>query len=230
MDDDLPQSKLAQPTLFDFSQTSRDAVELFPAVWNAVEALAAPEAEVRNVALDRLLDLAAPRISPLVAYLLATRLTDPDLRLRARVVRTLGEILTKDEEGHAAPEAVKRHLTATLSQMRTRPIYALLEVAEYDPGLENHIAQIFNTCPYAGMHMANILSDRKAPLPVRLQAARLIGVVGFLDAIPVLERLEVRLVSRLAGQQAMPFAPPTGPDETELLPAVQTTLGILRSR
>src|SRR5512136_879865 len=138
MDDDLLQSILPQPALFDFSPTSTNAVELFPAVWSAVEALTAPEVNIRNSGLDRLLSLGAPRISPLVAYLLATRLTDPDIRLRARMVRALGEIFSKDEQGNTAPESVKRHLTFYLAQMRIRLVFSLLEVASYDPELESH--------------------------------------------------------------------------------------------
>jgi hypothetical protein len=231
MEDEPNPSKPDQPALFDLTQeTSIHAIELFPAVWSAVEALAAQDADLRNNALDRLLALGAPRVSPLVAYLLATRLTDPDIRLRARVVSILGEVLSKDEAGNAAPEAVKKHLTTYLAQMRTRSIFAILEVAIHDRSLENAIASLFNACNYAGMHMAGILSDRKFPLPVRLQAAHYIGLVGFLDAIPIMERLESRLLSKVGGQQAMPFAPPTGPDESDLLPIVQFTLNVLRSR
>ncbi len=231
MKDELIPGKLDQPVLFEFAQTtSTGAMELFPAVWNAVEALAAPEAAARHAALDRLLELRAPRLSPLVAYSLVTRLTDPDITLRGRVVQTLGEVLSNDIEGNAAPEAVRRHLTSSLAQMRTRSIFALLEVALHQPGLENSIALLLNACPYAGGHLANIVSDRKFAVLIRLKAARLIGLVGFLDAIPVLERLEARLLSRLSGQQSMPFAPPSCPDESDLLPAIQSTLKLLRSR
>ncbi len=230
MEDEIIPSKLDQPLLFEFSQdASTGAMELFPAVWNAVEALAAPEAATRLAALDRLSKICAPRLSPLVAYSLATRLIDPDLTVRGRVVEILGDVLSKDAAGNAAPEAVRHHLTNTLAQMRTRSIFALLEVALHQQCLENSIALLLNACPYAGGHLANILSDRKDPVAIRLQAVRLIGMVGFLDAIPVLERLEARLLSRQSGQQSMPFAPPSGPDESDLLPAVQATLNLLRS-
>jgi HEAT repeat protein len=228
MDEDFIPTKITQPALFDFSPTSSNAVELFPAVWAASEALAAPEVETRRAALDRLLELGAPRISPLVAYLLSTRLTDPDLPLRARVIRALGEIFTNDELGNPAPERVRQTLTTYLSQIRIRPVFALLEVASEDQGLEAPLAQLLNACPYAGNHLASILSDRKSPLPIRLQAARMIGMVGYLDAISNLEKIEIRLLSRVNGQQAMPFLSGGVTDESELLPAIQTTLAILR--
>jgi hypothetical protein len=231
MEDELIPSKGDQPFLFEFAQTNgTGAMELFPAVWSALEGLCAPEAASRHVALDRLIEIGAPRLSPLVAYSLATRLADPDLTVRVRVVQIVAEILSRDLAGNVAPEAVRRHLTGALAQMRTRTIYALLEVSLFQSGLEKSIALLINSCPYAGGHLASILSDRKFPAPIRLQAANFIGRVGFLEAIPVLERLEVRLLSRINGQQAMPFAPTSLPDESELLPAVQSTLNLLRSR
>jgi hypothetical protein len=57
----------------------------------------------------------------------------------------------------------------------------------------------------------------------------LIGRVGYLDALPALERLLARLESRLHGQQAMPFAPKSSLEEAELLPDLQLTLTLLRS-
>ena len=227
-DEEFIPTKITQPALFDFSPTSPNAVELFPAVWAAAEALAAPEVETRRAALDRLLELGAPRISPLVAYLLATRLTDPDLPLRARIVRTLGGIFSNDELGNPAPEQVRRILTTYLGQIRIRPIFALIEVASEDRSLERHLALLLNACPYAGNHLTSILSDRNSPLPVRLQAARMIGVVGYLDAISNLEKIETRLLSRVNGQQAMPFLTSGSTEETDLLPAIQGTLAILR--
>jgi hypothetical protein len=231
MEDEPLQSGMAQPVLFEFAQAaSTGAVELFPAVWSAVEALAAQEASLRHTALDRLLELNAPRLSPLVVYILATRVTDPDIEMRGRVVRVLGNVLSKDEAGNLAPEAVRKHLTTFLAHMRTRPIFAMLEVVIHDPGLEASIALLLNACPFAGTHLSGILADRKFSIPVRIQAARFIAIVGFLDAIPVLERLEARLVARLGGQQAMPFAPPADPDESDILPIVQSTLATLRAR
>ncbi len=228
MDEDFLPTRITQPTLFEFLPTSSNAMELFPAVWAAAEALAAPEAETRRAALDRLLELGAPRISPLVAYLLATRLSDPDLPLRARVVRALGEILKNDDLGNPAPEPVRRILAAYLGQIRVRPVFAMLEAVSQDQSLEEHLAQLLNACPYAGNHLVSILSDRKTPMPVRLQAARMIGLVGYLDATPSLEKIETRLLSRVNGQQAMPFLTQGGTDESDLLPAIQATLAILR--
>jgi hypothetical protein len=229
MDDDPLSIKLNQPALFDFTGSSSDTIELFPTVWGAAEELTSPEIEIRRSALERLAALNAIRLSPLIAYLVATRVYEPDLNLRKRVVQFLGDVLAPDEDGLPAPESVTRHLLAYLTQMRTRQILALLQVAAFDAITETSAARLFNACPYGGNQLAGIAGDRKVPMDIRREAARMIGLVGYLDALPALERLEARLNARLKGQQSMPFAPPSGPDESELLPVVQNALTLLRS-
>jgi hypothetical protein len=102
-------------------------------------------------------------------------------------------------------------------------------VSEVNQDCEADVAQLLNACPYAGNHLADILADRSKTLNIRKQAAHYIGRVGYLAAVPALERLQTRLESRLSGQQAMPFAPPMGTDEVELLPFVRETLAVLRA-
>jgi HEAT repeat protein len=220
---------MLQPALFDLADASVGSMELFPAVWSAAEGLAAPDLGVRHAALERLLELKAPRLSPLVAYLLATRITEPDLPLRARVVEALGAIFAPDERGRPTPDTVRRYLTAYLSQMRTRSLFALLEVTVHAPQFEAAVARLLNVCPYAGNHLVEILSERKLLLAIRRQAIYFIGRVGYLDAIPALERLATRLETRLNGQQSMPFVPTSGQEESELLPAIHKVLQSLRA-
>ena len=228
MDDNAPTINLEQPVLFEWSDTSSGGVELFPAVWAAGEGLVAPELEIRKVAFERLVALDAPRISPLIAYLLATRISEPDLPLRAKIVHTLGELFLINQQGKTAPELVRRFVIATLKQMRIRLLFSLLEVSVFDPTSEADIARLLNFCPYAGLHLVDILADRKVILTLRLKAAQFIGLVGYLNAIPNLERLATRLEARLSGQQAMSFAPPASSDESELLPVVLATLSALK--
>lgn len=219
----LPADTL-QPSLFELNEAATGVLELFPAVWSAAEDLISPEAALRHRGLDRLLEMGAARLSPLIAYLLATRLADPSLDFRLRVVSALASLLRPDVEGFVAPEAVRRQLFHTLGQMRTRTIFALLEVLVADAKAENDLARLLNACPYAGKHLADILAERRNPLPIRRAAAQMIGRVGYLDAIPALERLAARLEARLSGQQAMPFAPPAQPDESELYPVIRDVL------
>lgn len=227
MQEDHFDPELLQPALFDFSDQTTGAVELFPAVWSAAEDLVSPEYARRLDGLDKLLELNAPRLSPLITYLLATRIMDSDINLRVRIVQALGELLKVDDEGHVTPDPVRKYLMAYLYQMRTRPIFSLLEVGSQFPREKENIARLFNACPNAGRHLADILSDRNAPMAIREEAAYFIGLVGYLDAIPALERLSSRLESRISGQQAMSFAPPAVTEELKLLPTIRDTLLLL---
>ena len=229
MDFELIPQQILQPALFELGEAASGAVELFPAVWCAVESLMSPDFLSRQQGLSQLIELRAARFSPLVVAVLASRLSEPDLDLRRKIANTLGDILTLDEAGISAPEPVRQFLVFSLGQMRQRPIFSLLEVSLNDPQAQASIARLLNACPYAGRHLADILSDRKLPLGVRRDAARFIGLVGYLEAIPALERIEARLDARISGQQTMPFAPPGQPDESDLLPEIRAALLNLRA-
>jgi HEAT repeat protein len=219
---------LTQPLLFSFDE-SITQVELFPAVWKAAENLTSPHQEVRREAVEQLALLNAPRFSPLIAYLLFTRINEPDIHIRSRVIQILGSIYKPDHEGKRAPIEVISHLAYHLSQMRVRQIFALLEACSINPSILDAVEHLINRCPYAGNHLTEILTDRKMPLAVREKAAYIIGRVGFLDAIPALEKLIVRVEARLQGQSSMPFAPPQSQDEVKLLPTVREALHVLQT-
>ena len=218
-----------QPSLWQTFETSTGMVELFPEVWNAAEMLCVSDARIRSEALIRLDKTGAARLSPLVAYLITTRLTDPDLNVRCQAVRIAGDLLALDQQGNAVPDSVSQCLITTLSQMRTRSVFNLIEVAKVEPESIPQINRLLNACPYAGRHLADIALDRTFPLTERKQSVLFIGSVGYLDAIPSLERLANRLEARLNGQQTMSFAPPPQGDEQELLPIVQSILQVLKT-
>ena len=219
---------LSQPMLFDFADTATGAVEFFPEVWSATEKLTSPDLMVRRDALDRLIVLDAPRLSPLVAYLVATRIFDQNLELRYKAVYVLGKILSPRETGKLAPPEVRLHLKEFCLQMSARGFINLLEVADAYPEAESKVAALFNLCSQSGETLAKLMSDRRIPIAIRRQAIIFIGRVGFLDAIPALEKFESRLESRINGQKSMPFAPPSNSDESSLLFVVQTTLTFLK--
>lgn len=221
-------SKMPQLPLFILEETT-GTLELFPSVWNAMEALTASDVDIRHQALDKLLELNAPRFSPIVTYLLVTRLTDPDPLFRKRVVLALGSILSVDENGLPAPDEVRSSMVQYLSQVRTRQVFAMLQVADEDEMAVDQVARLLDACPYAGNHLIDILNDQKASLGVRRMAAVMIGKVGYLDALPSLEKLQIRLEARLNGQKAMPFAPPPIINEADLLPSIQHSIYLLRA-
>lgn len=221
--------KPSQPVLFDLGESSSGMVELFPGVWHLCEGLISADIAIRRSSVDQLLLMDAARLLPMVAYLLATRITEPELDIRARVVSTLGEILLPDRQGRPSSEAVRQCLGAYLAQIRTRQIYAMLQVLPRHPELEPGVARLLNGCPYAGNQLADILSSRKVPLEIRRYAVRMVGLVGYLDAIPALERQLARLETRLHGQTSLSFAPVDMVEDADLIPDIRRALAFLQS-
>lgn len=228
-DTDTMDANLSQLMMFDFSADATGAMEIFPEVWAATQGLTSPDAAIRREALDRLIVLDAARLSPLVAYVLATRIFEPDLDLRRRVIETLGQLLLPGETGKLAPPEVRIHLRSYCAQLEQRGVLLILEAADAYPEIETKAAALLNACSQSGALLAEIMSDRKVPIPLRRQAINFIARVGFLEAIPALEKLEERLEARLNGQKAMPFAPPSQPDERSLLSYVQASLTLLKA-
>jgi|GEM_PF-415334 len=217
-----------QPPLFVIEQ-GIGRLELFPAVWSAAEDLLSEDLRAREDGLRRLMELDAARFSPLIGYLLVTRLTEPDTSVRVGIVRALSEALSADSDGQPPPEESHSILCRYLAQMRTRQVYALLQVLDYDMTTNMHVDRLLNLCPYAGNHLVEILNDRKVPISLRVHAIEAIGRVGFLDTLPALERLEARLESRQNGQVTMAFAPAAGTKEIEFLPLIKKALACLRA-
>jgi hypothetical protein len=220
--------RILQPALFDVSEETIGTAELFPAVWAAAEDLVSPFVENRKAALDQLETIGAARFSPLIAYLLATRVSDPDLEVRSQVIRILGDLLGVDKHGLVAMEPIRQYLAAFFRQMRTRTVFDLLQTADIYPEIDIYIARLMNLCSFAGKHLVEIVTDRKHPMSIRIQAARFIGIVGYLDAAQAMERLSARLETRLKGQQALPFNRASDVDEVNLLPHIHHALMLLR--
>lgn len=219
--------EMPQPALFTL-QESTGRIELFPAVWNAAEQLIHPDLEIRRNGLEQLIELQAHRFSSLIAYLIATRLTDQDISLRAQIIEALGEVLIPDNEGQPAPDEVRLKLITYLSQLHTREIFSILQVLAEHIELEDIVTRLLDACPFAGTHLMDILTDRSAALEVRIRAVEQIGRVGYLDALPQLERLESRLESRMNGQRSMSFVPLSKSEDQELLPAIHRAITLLR--
>lgn len=105
----------------------------------------------------------------------------------------------------------------------------MLQVAEYQPSTQSEVALLLKACSHAGTVLGDIFSDRKLPIEIRHQAIYFSGLVGFLETIPRLERLEEKLLARMNGQRTMPFVASLDQDENGLLPTIQTALARLNS-
>jgi hypothetical protein len=125
-------------------------------LWKSTEAISSPELSKRKRGFESLIEFDVVRRSPLIAYLLATRIVEPDLTLRAYIVRVLASILKTDLPDNLSTEDVRLTLVNYLSQIDLREILALLQLAEIDPYAEEQIIQLLSACSCAGGHLVNI--------------------------------------------------------------------------
>lgn len=219
-----------QPSLISLQmQDEAAAIELFPAVWQAAENLAAGDEKLRKKSLDDLLKSGAHRVSPLVAYLLATRLFDPSMEVRTKIVAALADLMRRNEDGTYASDGVRSQVISALSYFDERGLFALLEVALRQAERMADVEKLVKYSPQAGKFLKKITADRSAALEVRRVAVQLLGQIGFVNALSELERLRNRIETRLAGQKSMPFAPSGDGDEVTLLPDLQKSILALQA-
>jgi hypothetical protein len=220
-----PITNVQSSNLLELKESTSGGFEFLPAIWDAAVALISPELENRFSGLKRLEESDVMRRHPLVSYLLATRIVEPDIELRTRVVKALAGVFSSEDEEHTSSETVRLHLSNYLSGMRSRQIFALLQVADFDPSAEPVVAALLSYCSFAGTHLSDILLNRQAPLNIRKRAAHFIGRIGFIDALPCLERLE----SRLNSKKYITDDRLDENEEVSLLPIIKDALGLLRA-
>lgn len=222
MDDDPFTVKVQPADLVGLRRREAAAVESLPEIWDAAEALISPHPERRSWGLKRLSESEAARHEPLLAYLLFTRLNESAIELRAQVVALLAPLVSDAERRTAESAPVFATLTHYLSQLNRAPVLALLQVADFDRSAEENIVSLLEHCSYAGEHLAEILADRRTPLSLRIQALRFITRLGYLDALPTIERLVARLSQRRNGWHDGDLG-----DESSLLPLLQEAVAEL---
>jgi hypothetical protein len=213
-----------QLPLFVYGEAVENINELLPAVWNATESLAAPDAVTRQHGIDTLLELGAQRVSSLVAFMMATCLSDRDIYIRRRVCYILADLINKEPGVRQTPENISKTVTNYLHNMREETIFGLLEVAVIDPLVEKSIYHLLNACPFAGTYLGDILAEWKNPLPIRQKAIHFVGLVGYMETLPVLERLLDRLEARHIGQYAMRFAPASIKSDEDIMPYLRIAI------
>ncbi|MDD2695848.1 MAG: hypothetical protein PHD58_07980 [Anaerolineales bacterium] len=228
MDADPLYSGLPQLALFKISESHPNVSEFLPQLWAIGEALASPRSDVRLEALEQLSVLGVARYSPLMAYLLATRIADPDMACRIKSIELLGEILEIDPNEPGTSGEVKIPVVGYLSRMRTRELFALLQVLDARPEAEKAVLWIIKICSFAGRPLVDIASNRNFPLNIRSLSVRMLGVIGFVEALPDLERLLSRLEMRLNTSPALPYTHALNADESKLIPELREALRLLR--
>ncbi len=186
-------------------------------IWQAAEGLVSPNSFEREKALDYLFDRGTLKKSPLIAYILATRLSDPDLEVRFHIVKALGSVLAGDEDGEKMSDPVLRQLQNYLANLNTEQILDLLEVSEQYLSAEESLIGIFRLASYAGNRLSGIVNDRKKPLGIRQKAIYFCGEIGFLEASTTLKVLISKIEKRNQMLRRSPIRKKTL-DENQLYP------------
>jgi len=197
--------------------------------WTAGEMFISPHVEERRRGLALLCGSDAVRKSNLTVHLLASRVDEPDLGLRAQIVHALADYFEIREREYRYPPEVRGLVAGHLRHFDRQQVVALLELHQAAgvgrvPLRADSLARLTERIPTASSLLTHIAGDRGQPLPLRRAALELIAQVGFTDACSVLSGLLLRLEGRRAGQMTMLFAPSDWPDDQALLPALRETL------
>jgi hypothetical protein len=192
-----------------------------------------PHIEERRRGFAILFGSEAVRRSLLTSQLLASRVDEPEMGLRAQIVQALADYFEIRGQEYRYPVEVRAVALSHLRKFERPQVLALIELhsAARAGGVRlahDALTRLIERIPNASAQLARLASDRAINLTLRRAAIELIGRVGFTDAVQSLEGLEARISGRRAGQMAMNFAPTDLPDEQALLPALRDTLHILR--
>jgi len=194
--------------------------------WLTLENLIAPDPDLRESALEELAELECCQEQPLIVYLLATRLLDPELEIRFYTARILGGWVNFDCPSQVLTEKSLSILTGFTNQLDQSQLVKLLEVSAAYLAAEGAVGNILKMCSYAGKALGGIVNDRTIPVEIRQQAIFYCGEVGFLNS-----EIAIRnLIQRVQKNQARAGFIPTRKkhlDEEHLLPFAVAALGKL---
>jgi hypothetical protein len=199
--------------------------------WVAGEMFFSPHVEERRRGLALLMGSEATRRSPLVPQLLAMRLDESDLRLRAQIVQALGDYFEERERKYRYPPDIRAVVVGCLRKFDDPHLVALLELLRGREQAALHfeaLQVLVERIPDAAARFARLATDRTVALDLRRSAIELVGRAGLLDALPVMAGLETRLEGHTAGQLTLGFAPTDSPEDQALLPTLKETLRRLR--
>ena len=165
-------------------------------VIRAAQDLVSPRVAIREEALDDLMEGDISKNSPLIAYLIASRLTDPDLEFRFHIIKAIGKILSPDDNGNLAADAVITQVQSVIVNLNREQVLDILAVADQYISAESGLVEVFKLNSCAGSILSDIVIDQKVPVSIRQQAIYYCGEIGFLDTIHTLEGLRNRVDGR----------------------------------
>ena len=162
-------------------------------LWETAEGLLSPDPNIRESSLDNLKEIDGFYRSPLVASLLVSRISEPDLEIRFHLIQLLGSLVDYDSsDQHFADQALVFAKDA-LDQMEKIQLIRILEVSDSYITAEGAIRNILKLSSYAGVGLSGIVNDRKIPASIRQQAIFYGGETGYLELTPVFQNLILRI-------------------------------------
>ena len=165
-------------------------------IWQSAEKLASPNNAEREKALDYLTNQGVPQKSPLIAYLMVSMISEPEMETRFHVIQALGSIIDNDSKSDFCDGQVLEYIQAYLARINRDQILDLLAVAVQYLSAEQSLIELFKLCSYAGDILNGIVNDRKLPVSIRQSAIYFCGEVGFLDTITTLQGMVNRIEKR----------------------------------
>jgi hypothetical protein len=195
---------------------------------DALEDFLAPDPEISREGLQTLLELDAVRRSPLVASVLATRLCDPRIEVRARLLEALAPVVRAPAHGQNAADRVRAWLQQSLWLARREDVLAILELVHQRQGRFDDACRLLSASGQAAELLLSLLEDHAVELALKAQAVEMLASIGYLDALPVIERMIDRISARSAAQIGMPFARRNDTEAEVLLPVLKESVRLLR--
>ena len=162
-------------------------------LWETAEGLISPDPYLRESALDQLKEIDGFYRSPLIAYLLVSRISDPELEIRFHLIQLLGSLVDYDAPGQHLTDQALSIAKDALDQMNKFHLIMLLEVSDSYLVAESAIKSILKLSSYAGDILSGIVNDWKLPISIRQQAVFFCGESGYISSRPTLQNLIQRV-------------------------------------
>jgi len=162
-------------------------------LWETAEGLVSPDPNTRESSLDNLKEIDDFHRSPLIAFLLVSRISEPDLEIRFHLIQLLGSLVDfGSSDQHFSDQALVFAKDA-LDQMERIQLIRMLEVSDRYLTAERAIRNILKLSSYAGVVLNGIVNDRKLPVSLRQQAVFYCGAVGYLSSKTTLQNFVQRV-------------------------------------
>jgi len=162
-------------------------------LWETAEDLISPDSYLRESALDQLKEIDGVGRSPLIAYLLVSRISEPELEIRLHLIQLLGSLVDYDSPGPHLTDQALGIAKEALDQINKFQLLKLMEVSDSYLAAESAIKSILKLSSYAGAVLSGIVNDWKLPISIRQQAVFYCGEGGYLSSKPTLQNLIQRV-------------------------------------